>query len=389
MREAVIVSAVRTPVGRAHRGVFRHARAEDLAAAAVRSALGRVPALEPDRVDDVILGCAMPEGEQGLNLGRLVVLRAGLPDRVSGLTVNRFCASGLQAIAYGASGVMCGGQDAVVVGGVESMSHVPMSGFHPQPNPALMDRRPEAYTAMGITAERVAERYGVGRDRQDAFAFDSHRKAAAARREGRFDEEIAPVAPEDVPGAGLAAPVTADEGIREDTSPEALAKLKPAFLESGRATVTAGNSSQMSDGAAALVVVSGELAASLGLRPLAKLRAFATSGVSPDVMGIGPVEAIPRALRLAGLRIEDIGLVELNEAFAAQCLACIDRLELDPSIVNVNGGAIALGHPLGATGAKLTATLLHEARRRGVRYGLVSMCVGGGMGAAGIFEILE
>ncbi|WP_324670231.1 acetyl-CoA C-acyltransferase [Geochorda subterranea] len=378
MQDAVIVAAVRTPVGKARKGSLAHVRADDLAAVAIRAAVERVPGLDPAEIDDVILGCAMPEADQGMNVARIAALRAGLPAEVPAVTINRFCSSGLQSIAMAAERIMVGQADVIVAGGVESMSRVPMMGFKPSPNPYLVDHRPEVYMAMGHTAEEVARRYDVRREDQDAFALESHRRAAAAIDAGRFREETVPVPLED----GRLFEV--DEGVRRDTSMEALAALRPAFMEGG--TVTAGNSSQMSDGAAAAVVMSARRAEALGLRPLALYRGFAVAGVAPEIMGIGPVEAVPRLLRRAGVRLEDVELVELNEAFAAQALAVIRGLELDPARVNVNGGAIALGHPLGATGAKLTATLLHEMRRRGARYGVVTMCIGGGMGAAGLFE---
>jgi len=389
-REAVIVTAVRTPVGKAHKGSLAGVRPEDLGGLIVREAVARTPGLAPEAIDDVIIGCAMPEGEQGLNLGRIVALRAGLPDSVPGLTVNRFCASGLQSIAMAAERILSGGAEAIVAGGVESMSSVPMSGYRPLPNPYLTEHRPEVYMAMGCTAEEVAKRYGVSRERQDAFAADSHRKAAAAAAAGRFAGELAPVPVEQRSLDGSGRLLTrsfrfeADEGIRPDTSEEVLAALRPAFLAGG--TVTAGNTSQMSDGASAVIVMSRAKAEELGLRPLAVYRSFAVAGVAPEVMGIGPAEAIPKALKLAGIGKEQIDLFEINEAFASQCLAVMDCLELDPSKVNVNGGAIALGHPLGCTGNKLTVALLHEAARRAAAFGVVSMCVGGGMGAAAVFE---
>lgn len=393
MKEAVIVTAVRTAVGKAHKGSLRQFRPEDLGAAAVQEAVKRTPGISGADVEDVILGCAMPEGEQGLNLGRIVAIRAGLPDGVPGQTVNRFCASGLQSIASAAERIMCGFADVMVAGGVESMSHVPMSGYKPMPNPHLVEHRPEMYMSMGHTAEEVAARYGVTREEQDRFAVSSHRKAAAAIAAGKFRDEIVPVTVEEAIVDESGEPArrrfvfAEDEGVRPDTSPEALAKLKPAFRLGG--TVTAGNASQMSDGAAAVVVMSGEKAAQLGLRPLAVLRSFAVAGVAPEVMGIGPVAAIPKALRLAGLTAGQIDLYEINEAFASQCLYVIRELGIDEAKVNVNGGAIALGHPLGCTGTKLTTTLLHEGRRRRSRYGIVSMCVGGGMGAAGVFEFIH
>jgi acetyl-CoA acyltransferase len=394
MQEAVIVSTVRTPVGKAGRGSLVNARPDDLAATAIEGALARVPQLDRREVEDVILGCAHPEAEQGMNVARIAALRAGLPVEVSAMTVNRFCASGLQAIAQAADRIRGGGASVVVAGGTESMSMIPMGGHKISANPWLVDNMPAAYLSMGLTAERVGERFHVSREDADNFALASHQKALKAIAEGRFTDEIVPVEwTERTPKNGSAKPVEQkrsfqiDEGPRTDTSAAALAKLKPAFQAKG--TVTAGNSSQTSDGAAAAIVTSAERAAALGIKPIARFVAFATAGCAPEIMGIGPVHAVPKALKIAGLKLEDIGLVELNEAFAAQSLAVIRELGLDPAIVNVNGGAIALGHPLGCTGAKLTATLLHEMQRRKVRYGLVTMCVGGGMGAAGIFENLN
>ena len=392
MRDAVIVSAVRTAVGRAPRGALRETRADDLAAAAIREALARVPSLDPADVEDVVLGCAMPEGEQGLNAARPVALAAGLPVGVSAMVVNRFCASGLQALAIATQSVAAGQADVVVAGGMESMSAVPMTGHHFAPNPALSAAWPDVYLSMGLTAEEVARRYAVSREEQDAWAMRSHRRAAAAQDGGGFVDEVVPVTARrtsvrDGRPSVDAAEFSADEGIRRDTDAAALAALRPAFARGG--SVTAGNSSQMSDGAAALVVMSGERAAALGIRPIARLVAFATAGVSPEVMGIGPVVAVPRALRQAGLALDDIDLVELNEAFAAQVVAVVRELGLDEQRTNVNGGAIALGHPLGATGAKLSTQVIHELARRGGRYGLVTMCVGGGQGAAGILERLD
>jgi acetyl-CoA acyltransferase len=385
----VVVTAVRSAVGKAPKGSLKDARPDELASQVIRQALERTPGLEPDQVDDVILGCAMPEGEQGLNVARVAALRAGLPDSVPGVTVNRFCASGLQAIAMAAERILAGWAEVVVAGGVESMSLIPMTGWKFAPHPELVERWPDVYLSMGNTAEVVARRFEVSREDQDRWALRSHQRAAAAIREGRFRDEIVPVRVrrwEDASPAPRPQELVfeVDEGVRFDTSLEALARLKPAFARDG--TVTAGNASQTSDGAAACVVMSDRKAAELGLRPLGVFRSFAVAGVSPEVMGIGPVEAVPKALRLAGLRLQDVDLVELNEAFASQTLAVIRQLELDPERVNPNGGAIALGHPLGCTGAKLTATLLHEMRRRGARYGVVTMCVGGGMGAAGVFE---
>src|ERR1700749_37327 len=394
MQEAVIVSTVRTAVGKAPRGSLANARPDDLAATAIEGAFSRVPQLDRSEVDDVILGCAHPEAEQGMNVARIASLRAGLPVEVSAMTVNRFCASGLQAIAQASDHTRGGGASVVVAGGTESMSMIPMGGHKISANPWLVDNLPAAYLSMGLTAERVGERFHVSREDADASALASHQKALRAIAEGRFADEIVAVEwTERTPKSGSAKPAEQkrsfqiDEGPRADTSAAALAKLKPAFHTKG--TVTAGNSSQTSDGAAATIVTSAERAAVLGMKPIARFVAFATAGCAPDVMGIGPVHAVPKALKIAGLTLEDIGLVELNEAFAAQALAVIRQLGLDPDKVNVNGGAIALGHPLGCTGAKLTATILQEMKRRNVRYGMVTMCVGGGMGAAGIFERLN
>ena len=389
LREAVIVSGARTPLGRAFKGMLRHVRPDDLAALVIREAVARAPGLEPDEIDDVVLGCAMPEGEQGLNLGRIAALRAGLPTAVPGLTVNRFCASGLQAVALAAQRVMVGEAEVIVAGGVESMSRVPMVGHRPSPNPDLVAEYPEVYMSMGQTAERVAERYRVSREDQDAFALSSHRKAHAAITAGRFRDEIVPVEVTIRSFDGNAAVqrqviVDTDEGVRPDTSLEALGRLKPVFRRGG--TVTAGNASQLTDGAAAVVIMSAGRAARMGLKAMAVYRSFAVAGVDPEYMGIGPCLAVPKALDRAGFRTGDLDLIELNEAFASQALAVMRRLELDPDRVNVNGGAIALGHPLGCTGARQVITLMHEAPRRGARCGLVTMCVGGGMGAAGVFE---
>jgi acetyl-CoA acyltransferase len=391
MPEAVIVSAVRTAVGRAGKGAFATTRPDDLAAAAVRGALDRVPALDVAEIDDLILGCAMPEGEQGWNLARTVVLRAGLPVRIGGVTVNRLCASGLEAIAQAAYRVQSGQVTTAVAGGAESMSMIPMGGNKPSPNPWLAEQYPAALLTMGLTAERVARHYGVSREDQDAFSLASHQKALAAQAAGKFDEIVPMTVSSAVlngkPGKATLAEsvISADEGPRADTSLAALGKLKPAFHAQG--SVTAGNSSQTSDGAAAVVVMSQQRAEELGLTPLARFVAYASVGCLPEEMGAGPIFAIPKVLKQAGLTLEDIGLIELNEAFAAQSLAVIRELGLDPERVNVNGGAIALGHPLGCTGAKLTASILAEMGRRRVRYGMVTMCVGGGMGAAGIFEL--
>lgn len=390
MREAVIVSGVRTAVGKAPRGTLRHCRPEDLGGAVVKEAVERAKGLDPQEIDDVIIGCSFPEAEQGMNLGRIVALRAGLPNSVPGFTINRFCSSGLQSIALAAERIMCGFADVIVAGGVESMSVVPMGGQKIAPNPYLMEHMPEAYMTMGLTAEEVASRFGISREDQDAFAVESHRKAWQAIQAGKFKDEILPVTVKKT-GIGPDNKVVTkevvfdtDEGVRPETSMEALAKLKPVFKQGG--TVTAGNSSQTSDAAAAVVVMSAEKAQQLGLKPMAVFRSFAVGGVDPDIMGIGPVVAIPKALKLAGVKLEDIDLIELNEAFASQALYCIRELGLDVNKVNVNGGAIALGHPLGCTGTKLTVTLMHELARRNGKYGIVSMCIGGGMGAAAVFE---
>jgi len=390
MREAVIVAAVRTPIGRANRGTLKDTRPEDLAALVINESIKRANGLKPEDVDDVILGCAFPEGEQGMNVGRIACQRAGLPSSVPGYTVNRFCSSGLQSIALAASQVQIGAAEIIVAGGVESMSMVPMGGNKLAPNPYLADHYPQAYINMGLTAENVAERYQVSREDQDRFAASSHQKAAAAIQEGKFKDEIVPVPVKQrgVDGKGRLFEkeiiFDTDEGVRPDSTPEGLSKLRPAFKQGG--VVTAGNSSQVNDGAAAVVVMSKEKAAELGLTPLVYFKSFAVGGVDPDVMGIGPVVAIPKALKLAGLKQEEIDVFELNEAFAAQALAVIKELGLDASKINLNGGAIALGHPLGCTGAKLTVTLIYEMMRQNARYGAVSMCIGGGMGAAGIFE---
>jgi acetyl-CoA acyltransferase len=379
MSDAVIVSSVRTAVGKAGKGTLARTRPDDMAAEAIKGALARVPGVTPEMVEDVVLGCAMPEAEQGMNVARIASLLAGIPATASAMTVNRFCASGLQAIALAHDAITAGRARVAVAGGTESMSLIPMGGHKISPNPSLLERYPDSYLGMGMTAELVARKYGIDRERQDAFALRSHQRAVAAIDGGRFADEIIPLA---VNGK----PFDTDEGPRRDTDAEALARLKPAFAAEG--TVTAGNSSQMSDGAAATIVMSAERAKELGVKPLARLVTYATAGVPPEIMGIGPIEAIPRALKQAGLTLADIDLIELNEAFAAQSLAVIEALGLDPAKVNVNGGAIALGHPLGCTGAKLTAQILGELRRRNGRYGLVTMCVGGGMGAAGIFERL-
>lgn len=391
MKDAYIVSSVRTAVGKAPRGTLRTMRSDDMGAIAVKAAIDRVKGLEPEQVDDVILGCAFPEAEQGFNLGRIVAQRAGLPDSVAGCTVNRFCASGLQTIAMATQAIMAGQAEVMVAGGAESMSLIPMGGHALAPNPNLMSEMPQAYCTMGLTAENVAHQHGISREDQDAFALRSHQRALAAIQAGKFDEEIVPMQVRETlyQEDELQTKETlfqVDEGPRADTSLEALAKLPAVFHVKG--SVTAGNTSQMSDGAAATVIMSEQMVNQLGIQPLGRLLGFATAGVPPEIMGIGPVAAIPKVLRQVGLTLDDIELIELNEAFAAQSLAVIRKLDLNEEILNVNGGAIALGHPLGMTGAKLTATILHEMKRRGVRYGLVTMCVGGGMGAAGVFENL-
>ena len=392
MKEAVIVSAVRTAVGRAPHGSLKHTRPDDMAAVAIGEALHRVPALDAAEIDDVILGCAMPEGEQGLNVARIASLRAGIPVSASAVTVNRFCSSGLQSIAYGAERIMLGLATSVVAGGTESMSFVPMGGNKIAPNPTLMETYPDAYLNTGLVGENHAREASISRQEQDAFALRSHQRAIAAIDAGRFQDEIValPVGTVSASARGRTETATVafamDEGPRRDTSMEALAKLKPAFHVKG--TVTAGNSSQMSDGAAAVVVMDGARAKELGLTPLARFVTYATAGVEPERFGLGPVPAIRKALKMAGLTLDDIDLIEFNEAFAAQVLACLRELPIDQERMNVNGGAIALGHPLGCTGAKLTTSLLYEMRRRKSRYGLVTMCVGGGMGAAAFFERL-
>jgi acetyl-CoA acyltransferase len=388
MQDAVIVSAVRTAVGKAPNGTLRYSRPDELAAVVIGEALKRAPGVDPAEVDDVILGCAMPEAEQGLNVARIASLRAGVPVSASAVTVNRFCSSGLQSIAYAAERIMAGFAQTIVAGGTESMSLVPMGGHKVAPNPALVDSYPDVYLSTGLVAENHAREASVSREEQDAFALRSHQRAIAAIAAGRFREEIVPVQVKIAANGNRATNLTfdTDEGPRRDTSMEALAKLRPAFHATG--TVTAGNSSQTSDGAAATVVMSGGRARELGLAPLARFVAFATAGVEPERFGIGPVPAIRKVLKLAGLSLDQIDLIELNEAFAAQVLACLRELPIDLERLNVNGGAIALGHPLGCSGAKLTATLLHEMKRRNSRYGMVTMCVGGGMGAAGIFERL-
>jgi acetyl-CoA acyltransferase len=391
MQDAVIVSAVRTAVGKAPKGTLSVMRPDELAATAIKSAMDRVPQLEAAAIDDVILGCAMPEGEQGLNVARIASLRAGIPVEASAVTVNRFCSSGLQAIAYGAERIMLGQGRAAVAGGTESMSMVPMGGNKVSPNPQLVSSYPDVYLSTGLVAENHARESSISRAAQDEFALKSHQRAIKAIEQGYFKNEIVPLTVRTVQSNGTKPTVKeltfdTDEGPRRDTSLEALGKLKPAFHVSG--TVTAGNSSQTSDGAAAVIVTSAELAKERGLTPLARFVGYATAGVAPELFGIGPVPAIRKVLKQTGLTLDQIDLIELNEAFAAQALACMKELDLDPDKVNVNGGAIALGHPLGCTGAKLTATLVNEMHRRKSRYGMVTMCVGGGMGAAGIFERL-
>jgi acetyl-CoA acyltransferase len=392
MREAVIVSAVRTAVGKAPKGTLKNTRPDEMGAAVIEEAVRRAEGLEKPEIEDVIMGCAMPEAEQGMNVARAAAIRAGLPVETSAMTINRFCSSGLQSIALAADRIRTGGADVIVAGGLETMSLIPMGGHIIRPNPYLVEHYPDFYLNMGLATENVARKYEVSREEQDAFALKSHRRAAAAQDAGKFDEEIVPlkVTFEELneKGKKSSREVTfaKDEGVRRDTSEEGLAKLRPAFHAKG--TITAGNASQMSDGAAAVVVMSDERARRLNLKPLGRFVAYATAGCPPEEMGIGPVHAVPKVLKIAGLKLEDIDVFELNEAFAAQSLAVIKTLGLDPDRVNVNGGAIALGHPLGCTGAKLTATILRELERRGGRYGMVTMCVGGGMGAAGIFERL-
>ena len=392
MREAVIVAGARSAVGKAGRGNLRQTRPDELAAMILKGVLARVPELDPAQIEDIVLGCATPEAEQGMNLARIIALRAGLPTSVAGVTINRFCSSGLQAIAMAAQSIQTGMNDVVVAGGVESMSRLPMGGYNISPNPYLAEYYPESYMSMGHTAEEVARRFGVSREDQDAFALQSHRRAAAAMREGKFKNEIIPVdvtlTDTDENGRVRERRITVDtdEGVRTDTTLDALAKLKPAFSVTG--SVTAGNSSQTSDGAAALVMMSDRQAAAQGLQPIGVLRSFAVAGVDPDIMGVGPIAAVPKALEKAGLTLANIDRIELNEAFAAQALQVIRVLDMDQGRVNVNGGAIALGHPLGCTGARQTVTVLEELKRVGGRYGLVTMCIGGGMGAAGVIERL-
>ena len=392
MKEAVIVSAVRTAVGKAPKGTLRHTRPDDMGAAVIKEAIARVPGLSASEIDDVIMGCAMPEAEQGMNVARAAAIRAGLPVETSAMTINRFCSSGLQTIAMASDRIRTNGAEVIVAGGLESMSMIPMGGHIIRPNPTLIETYPDFYLSMGLATENVARKYEVTREQQDEFALRSHQRAIAALDADKFKDETVPltVTVEELDAKGKKQhseiQFAKDEGPRRDSTAEALAKLKPAFQLKG--TITAGNSSQMSDGAAAAIVMSAERARQLGAQPLARLVAYATAGCPPEEMGIGPVFAIPKALKLAGLTLDQIDVIELNEAFAAQSLAVIKMLELNPDKVNVNGGAIALGHPLGCTGAKLTASILRELERRSGRYGMVTMCVGGGMGAAGIFERL-
>ncbi|WP_050616297.1 acetyl-CoA C-acetyltransferase [Bacillus testis] len=391
MREAVIVAGARTPIGKAKKGTLAHVRPDDMGALVVKETLKRAGNYEGN-IDDLIIGCAMPEAEQGLNMARNIGALAGLPDTVPAITINRYCSSGLQSIAYGAERIMLGQSDTIIAGGAESMSLVPMMGHVTRPNLTLAQNAPEYYMGMGHTAEEVAKKFGISREDQDAFAVRSHQKAAAAIKAGKFTDEIVPV---DVTMRSVGSDhklkekniqFSIDEGVRPDTSVEGLARLRPAFSMTG--SVTAGNASQTSDGAAAVMVMDGEKASSLGMKPMGKFRSFAVAGVPPEIMGIGPVAAIPKALKLAGLELSDIGLFELNEAFASQSIQVIRELGIDEEKVNVNGGAIALGHPLGCTGAKLTLTLLHEMKRRNQQFGIVTMCIGGGMGAAGVFELM-
>jgi acetyl-CoA acyltransferase len=392
MKEAVIVSAVRTAVGKAPKGTLKNTRSDDLGAAAIKAAVERVAGLQPHEIEDVIMGCAFPEAEQGMNVARTAMIAAGLPVETSAMTVNRYCSSGLQTIALAADRIATGGADVIVAGGIETMSMIPMGGNVIRPNPQIVNTYPDYYLNMGLTAENLAKKYEITREQADEFSLGSHRKAAAAVNAGNFKDEIVSVTVrvDEIDDGGRVRSrevmFDTDEGIRYDASPEGFAKLKPAFHANG--TVTAGNSSQMSDGAAAVVVMSAEKAKQLGAEPMARLVAFATAGCLPEEMGIGPVYAIPKALKMAGLTLDQIEVIELNEAFAVQGLSVMKLLEMDPAKVNVNGGAIALGHPLGCTGAKLTATILREMQRRNARYGMVTMCVGGGMGAAGIFERL-
>ncbi len=393
MKEAVIVSAVRTAVGKAPKGTLKNTRPDDLGAAAIKEAVKRAEGLDASQIDDVIMGCAFPEAEQGMNVARTAAIEAGLPVEVSAMTVNRYCSSGLQTIAIAADRIKTGGAEIIVAGGLETMSMIPMGGNVVRPNPKIVDNYPDYYLNMGLTAENLAKKYEITREQADEFSLQSHRRAAEAIKSGKFKDEIVPftVVVDELDENGRVrrkeVVFETDEGVRYDASMEGFAKLKPVFHTKG--TVTAGNSSQMSDGAAAVVIMSAEKAEELGLKPLARFVAYATSGCLPEEMGIGPVYAIPKALKMAGLNLEDIDVIELNEAFAAQGLSVMKVLEMNPAKVNLNGGAVALGHPLGCTGAKLTATILQELKRRNARYGMVTMCVGGGMGAAGIFERLD
>jgi len=388
MQEAVIIDCLRTAVGKSGRGTLKNTRPDDMAAAVFDELLKRHPKVDKSAIDDVILGCANPEAESGMNMARVATLRAGLPDTVPAVTINRFCSSGLQAIAMAAEKIRSGGAEIIIAGGAESMSLLPMSGHKFAPNPWMVDHIPAIYMGMGLTAEEVYRKYNVSREDQDQFSYRSHQNALKAQAEGRFDDEIVPLEVDHTTPRGTKKGVfNKDEGPRADTSVEALGKLRPVFHAAG--TVTAGNSSQTSDGAAAAIVMSAKKAEELGLKPMARFVSFAVGGVPPEIMGIGPIVAIPKALKLAGLTLADIGLTELNEAFAVQALAVVREAGLDIDTLNVNGGAIALGHPLGCTGAKLTATLLREMKRRGVKYGMVTMCIGGGQGAAGIFENLN
>lgn len=391
MKEAVIVSMARTAIGKSKKGSLVQTRADELGKVVLEAVIDRAPGLKKEDVEDIIIGCAMPEGAQGLNFARIISLFAGFPVTVPAITINRFCSSGLQSIAFAAERIMLGHADILIAGGVESMSSVPMTGFKVSPNPRIVEEMPEVYIGMGHTAERVAERFGVSREDQDSFAARSHEKAARAITEGKFKDEIVSLQAElkSVDDSGKVRVKSfvfdTDEGVRADTTIEALSKLKPVFKLGG--TVTAGNASQTSDGAAAVVIMSKEKADELGLEPLATFRSFAVAGVEPELMGVGPVKAIPKALQMAGITLDDVSLFEINEAFASQCVHVIRELGINEEIVNVNGGAIALGHPLGCTGTKLTTTLIQELRRRGGGYGVVSMCIGGGMGAAGVFEV--
>lgn len=392
MRDAVIVESLRTAIGKAPRGALKDTRPDDMAGTVIRAAIEKVPGLETSMIEDVIIGCATPEAEQGMNVARQASWLAGIPKEASAVTINRFCSSGLQAIAFAAERIRCGWADCIIAGGTETMSLIPMGGNKIAPNPRLVDEWPDFYLNMGLTAENLARKYGISREEADQFSYQSHQKAIAAIQAGRFEDEIVPLKVRTVELEGGKRVVhekvfDVDEGPRADTSLEALAKLRPAFHAKG--SVTAGNSSQTSDGAAASIVMSDEKAKEIEAKPIARMIAYATAGVAPDYMGIGPVYAVPKALKIAGLQLDQIELIELNEAFAAQALSVVKELGIDLNKVNVNGGAVALGHPLGCTGAKLTATLLHEMQRRKSRYGMVTMCVGGGMGAAGIFELMN